>query len=84
MTEETLSKRWHDLDALRGFAMLLGIVLHAAMSFLGGVWSVDDIHSVACTECGYCEFYRNNEKDKGWKSVLDVLSLPKQQQIFTT
>ncbi len=29
---------------------------------------------VACTECGYCEFYRNNEKDKGWKTVLDVLS----------
>ena len=45
MTEETLSKRWHDLDALRGFAMLLGIVLHAAMSFLGGVWSVDDIRA---------------------------------------
>jgi len=25
--------RWHDLDALRGFAMLLGIGLHAALSF---------------------------------------------------
>ena len=45
MKEETLSKRWHDLDALRGFAMLLGIALHAAMSFLGGVWSVNDIRA---------------------------------------
>ena len=45
MKEETLSKRWHDLDALRGFAMLLGIVLHAAMSFLGGVWAVNDIRA---------------------------------------
>ena len=43
--EENPSKRWHDLDALRGFAMLLGIVLHAAMSFLGGVWSVNDIRA---------------------------------------
>ena len=45
MTEKTLPKRWHDLDALRGFAMLLGIVLHASMSFLGGVWSVEDIRA---------------------------------------
>ena len=43
--EENPSKRWHDLDALRGFAMLLGIVLHTAMSFLGGVWSVNDIRA---------------------------------------
>lgn len=37
--------RRHDLDALRGFAMLLGIVLHAAMSFIPGVglmWGVQD------------------------------------------
>ena len=27
-------KRYHDLDALRGFAMLLGIVLHGLMSFM--------------------------------------------------
>lgn len=26
--------RFHDLDALRGFAMLLGLVLHASMSFV--------------------------------------------------
>ena len=40
--------RLHDLDALRGFAMLLGIVLHAAMSFLPGIkpiWGVEDIYA---------------------------------------
>ncbi|MEM6468490.1 MAG: acyltransferase family protein [Planctomycetota bacterium] len=39
------SVRRHDLDALRGFAMLLGIVLHGAMSFVPGferVWGVQD------------------------------------------
>lgn len=36
------SERRSDLDALRGFAMLLGIALHAAMSFFGGVWPVHD------------------------------------------
>lgn len=42
------SSRRHDLDALRGFAMLLGIVLHAAMSFLPGIkpiWGVQDIYA---------------------------------------
>lgn len=29
----TKTKRWHDLDALRAIAMLLGIGLHAAISF---------------------------------------------------
>ena len=28
---------------------------------------------VACGNCGFCEFYRNNAKDKGWKTFLDVL-----------
>ena len=40
--------RRHDLDALRGFAMLLGIVLHGAMSFIPGVgvfWGVQDSQS---------------------------------------
>ena len=27
-------KRFHDFDALRGYAMLLGIVLHGLMSFM--------------------------------------------------
>ena len=37
--------RYHDLDALRAFAMLLGIVLHAMLSFVGWpVWPVQDIN----------------------------------------
>ena len=34
--------RRHDLDALRAIAMLLGIVLHAALSFLPFGWMVTD------------------------------------------
>jgi peptidoglycan/LPS O-acetylase OafA/YrhL len=40
-----LATRLHDLDALRAFAMLLGIVLHAALSFTGYPWIVQDSHS---------------------------------------
>ena len=36
------SRRLHDLDALRGFAMLLGIALHTALGFLPGLWPVED------------------------------------------
>jgi peptidoglycan/LPS O-acetylase OafA/YrhL len=36
------SLRRHELDALRAFAMLLGIALHAAMSFTGVPWTVQD------------------------------------------
>lgn len=36
------SSRRHDLDALRAFAMLLGIALHAALSFASGPWMVQD------------------------------------------
>src|SRR5262245_51197115 len=38
------SDRLHALDALRGFALLAGVVLHAAMSFLPGfnVWPLLD------------------------------------------
>ncbi len=42
------SARRHDLDALRGFAMLLGIILHGAISFIPGigvVWGVQDSQS---------------------------------------
>ena len=39
----TRDRRWHDLDALRAFAMLLGIGLHAALSFYPTVWPVQDI-----------------------------------------
>ena len=37
--------RYHDLDALRAFAMLLGIVLHGLLSFLPTpIWPVQDIN----------------------------------------
>lgn len=46
-TDSTLSSalrfdRRHDLDALRAMAMLLGIVLHAALSFAPIPWTVRD------------------------------------------
>ena len=34
--------RRHDLDALRAFAMALGIVLHGALTFIPGAWRVAD------------------------------------------
>lgn len=34
--------RRHDLDAVRSFAMLLGIALHAALAYVGGGWAVTD------------------------------------------
>lgn len=36
------ARRLHGLDALRAFAMLLGIGLHAALSFIPGFWAVQD------------------------------------------
>lgn len=46
--------RRHDLDALRGTAMLLGIALHAASSFIPtpGAWPVTDVY----TSQGYAVF----------------------------
>ncbi|ESQ93051.1 hypothetical protein ABAC460_02005 [Asticcacaulis sp. AC460] len=36
-------ERWHDLDAVRAFALFLGIVLHGVMSFMEPrIWVVDD------------------------------------------
>lgn len=35
-------RRRHDLDALRGFAMLLGVGLHAALAFFPALWWVQD------------------------------------------
>lgn len=43
-------ERLHALDAVRGFALLLGIAFHATLSFLPGphqVWPVEDSHSSA-------------------------------------
>ena len=42
---ENQHRRYHGLDALRGIAMLLGIVLHAALPFMVGmpisIWPTD-------------------------------------------
>tara|TARA_B100000674_G_scaffold18984_3_gene13439 strand:+ start:20155 stop:21909 length:1755 start_codon:yes stop_codon:yes gene_type:complete len=39
------AKRYHDLDALRAFAMLLGILLHGLLSFIGfPVWPAQDVN----------------------------------------
>ncbi|GLH82272.1 hypothetical protein SSBR45G_71810 [Bradyrhizobium sp. SSBR45G] len=42
------SERLHALDAVRAYALLLGIVLHAALSFVppgpSRIWFVEDIH----------------------------------------
>ena len=41
----TTNKRYHDLDALRAFAMLLGIFLHGILSFIPlPIWPAQDIH----------------------------------------
>jgi len=41
--------RYHGLDSLRGFAMVLGIVLHAALPYIPGIpasiWPSDDSSS---------------------------------------
>ena len=47
--------RDHDLDALRGFAMLLGIALHASLSFFPGFWVVVD--STADNDNWFDEFF---------------------------
>jgi glucan biosynthesis protein C len=40
------AERLHALDAVRGFALLLGIAFHAAASFMPGpqMWIVEDVH----------------------------------------
>ena len=46
MSDKTTSgvPRRHDLDALRAFAMLLGILLHAVLSLTGNPWIARDSH----------------------------------------
>lgn len=47
MQVEQKPERLHALDAVRGFALLLGIVLHATMSFLPAptrIWIIEDSH----------------------------------------
>jgi peptidoglycan/LPS O-acetylase OafA/YrhL len=42
VTSPTQSNRRHDLDALRAFAMLLGIALHGALAYYPAPWPVQD------------------------------------------
>ncbi len=45
MTPQSAQQRFHHLDALRAFAMLLGLVIHAVMSFIAiPVWPAQDIY----------------------------------------
>lgn len=40
------TERWHDLDAVRGLALLLGVALHASMSFITPqIWVIKDASS---------------------------------------
>jgi glucan biosynthesis protein C len=44
---EQKPERLHALDAVRGYALLLGIVLHATISFLPSptrIWIIEDSH----------------------------------------
>ena len=44
-TNVSSGKRYHHFDALRGFAMLLGIVMHGLLSFVDlPIWPAQDIH----------------------------------------
>ena len=51
-TTETQAQRYHGLDGLRGFAMLLGIVLHGSLPYFSrmagfeSVWPADDDQSI--------------------------------------
>jgi glucans biosynthesis protein C len=51
LAPESTAERLHGLDALRGFALLLGVAFHACMSYLPGAqyfWIVNDqSHSIA-------------------------------------
>lgn len=44
MSDLNSTERWHGLDAVRATALLLGVLLHASMSFLPGpqIWLVAD------------------------------------------
>lgn len=45
---EAPAQRWHELDAVRAFALLLGVVLHGVMSFMTPrIWIVGDVSTDA-------------------------------------
>ena len=53
----TGSTRYHGLDALRGFAMMLGIVLHAALSYF-------------LADSGYGAFWPQDERQSEWSGLV--------------
>ena len=54
---EPAVQRRHDLDALRAIAMLLGIVLHAALSFTPIPWPVHDSHQGTFFEVAFAAIH---------------------------
>ena len=53
----SVTLRRHDLDALRAFAMFLGIVLHSALSFTGFPWPVEDRSSNPIFQLLFCAIH---------------------------
>jgi len=49
MTEQT---RLHALDAVRGFAVLAGVVLHVTMSYLTGFTAWPSLFADQSPDCG--------------------------------
>ena len=48
-------ERRYDMDALRGIAMSLGIVLHGTLSFIPNAWPAEDIRALSDGEGFYDE-----------------------------
>ena len=53
----SVTLRRHDLDAIRAFAMFLGIVLHSALSFTGFPWPVEDRSSNPIFQLLFCAIH---------------------------
>lgn len=54
MSDATM-QRWHGLDAVRGFALVAGVLLHSAMSFLPGpqMWVIADTTRSTALSVGF-------------------------------
>lgn len=50
-------QRQHELDALRAFAMLLGIALHGCLAYTGFPWIVRDLKSGSGFEIFFCAIH---------------------------
>ena len=78
-------KRLHDLDALRAFAMLLGILLHAFLTFIPTpIWPAQDIHQ---PEWSVPDFLKNSGLDlpstiSPFAFLLDVIHGFRMQLFF--